>query len=116
MEERAEYCRLRGVMRNVALVKMEEKDLLNLPTLLIQMAAYEDDKDPHHPRKGEFETGLVGDVDPGFLRRHSHHPRDALHGVFVQQGHVHSTHLLHGIQVGGVIGANAIQGNNVLLD
>jgi len=97
-------------------VKMEEKDLLLLPTVLIQLAAYDE---VGSPLQGDLEKfpGLVGkDVDPAS-------PMDVLLAVpathymeYSPSKGTYTPRIYFTESAGGVIGANAMQGHNVLFD
>ncbi|KAL9186464.1 hypothetical protein ACHAXT_005702 [Thalassiosira profunda] len=96
-------------------VKMEERDLLLLPTVLVQMAAYS------NVRRGvdqQFEKfpGLAGEIDP-------ESPQDVILAIpathymeYSPSKGTYTPRIYFTESRGGVIGANAMQGHNVLFD
>lgn len=95
-------------------VKMDEKDLLLLPTVLIQMAAY--DAAPRPDLDFHKLPGLVGDLDPTSSQ-------DILLAIpathymeYSPSKGTYTPRIYFTETKGGVIGANAMQGHNVLFD
>ncbi|KAL7549524.1 hypothetical protein ACHAWF_012786, partial [Thalassiosira exigua] len=93
-------------------VTMDEKDLLLLPTVLIQMAAYDDTP----VRQIGKISGLAGDIDPTS-------PQDVVLAIpathymeFSPSKGTYTPRIYFTESRGGVIGANAMQGHNVLFD
>lgn len=94
-------------------VKMDAKDLLLLPTVLVQMAAYDDTSRPHQAGK---IPGLAGDIDPDS-------PQDIILAIpathymeFSPSKGTYTPRIYFTETRGGVLGANAMQGHNVLFD
>ncbi|KAL7537019.1 hypothetical protein ACHAXR_007540 [Thalassiosira sp. AJA248-18] len=98
-------------------VKMDQRSILLLPTVLIQMAAYDDG--PSRPQQRdqiEKVSGLAGDIDPSS-------PRDVILAVpathymeFSPSKGTYTPRIYFTESKGGVVGANAMQGHNVLFD
>mmetsp|Transcript_3238 Transcript_3238/g.7165 ORF Transcript_3238/g.7165 Transcript_3238/m.7165 type:complete len:804 (-) Transcript_3238:211-2622(-) len=106
--------RVTGRTYSNAPVKMNEKDLLLLPTVLVQMAAY-DDTPPPEKDMGKY-PGLAGHVSP-------QSPQDVLLAIpathymeYSPSKGTYTPRIYFTETAGGVIGANAMQGHNVLFD
>lgn len=96
-------------------VALSQKDILQLPTVLIQLAAYDD---MPNPVRNELEiiTGLAGDIDPSS-------PHDILLAIpathymeYSPSKRSFTPRLYFTESKGGVIGSNAMQRHNVLFD
>ena len=96
-------------------VKMNEKDLLLLPTVLVQFAAYDNSPHPHNEQSEKF-PGLAGEVDPSS-------PQDIILAIpathymeYSPSKGTYTPRIYFTESRGGVLGANAMQGHNVLFD
>jgi len=98
-------------------VKIDKKDLLLLPTVLIQMQAYDEYANPLL-KMDEIDkmVGLAGDID-------SDSPQDIILAVpathymeYSASKETYTPRIYFTESKGGVIGANAMQGHNVLFD
>ncbi len=96
-------------------VKISKKDLLLLPTVLIQLAAYDSTPDPLN-HKLETTPGLIGEIDPTS-------PQDILLAIpathymeYSPSRGTYTPRIYFTESQGGVIGSNAMQGHNVLFD
>jgi len=96
-------------------VKISKKDLLLLPTVLIQLAAYDSTPDPLS-HKLETTPGLIGEIDPTS-------PQDILLAIpathymeYSPSRGTYTPRIYFTESQGGVIGSNAMQGHNVLFD
>mmetsp|Transcript_67852 Transcript_67852/g.100558 ORF Transcript_67852/g.100558 Transcript_67852/m.100558 type:complete len:848 (+) Transcript_67852:1612-4155(+) len=96
-------------------IKLSRDELLRLPTVLIQLRAYDEFPDPSIPP--ESTTGLVGPkLDPSS-------PHDVLLAIpathymeYSPSKDLYTSRLYFTESRGGVIGANAMQGHDVLFD
>lgn len=97
-------------------VALSQSDLLMLPTVLIQLAAYDDEVDPARPEDVEMVAGLAGDIDPSS-------PHDVVLAIpathymeYSPSKRTYTPRLYFTESKGGVIGSNAMQRHNVLFD
>jgi len=98
-------------------LRMSKKDLLLLPTVLIQLTAYEDSPDPTSGgRNFDSVIGLAADLDPTS-------PQDVLLAIpathymeYSPSKGTYTPRIYFTESQGGVIGSNAMQGHNVLFD
>lgn len=98
-------------------LKMSKKDLLLLPTVLVQLTAYEDSPDPSTGGHNfDSVPGLAADLD-----RTS--PQDVLLAIpamhymeYSPSKGTYTPRIYFTESQGGVIGSNAMQGHNVLFD
>ena len=96
-------------------VALSQTDLLKLPTVLIQLAAYDDEINSGE-NNIEMVTGLVGDIDPSS-------PHDIILALpathymeYSPSKRTYTPRLYFSESKGGVIGSNAMQRHNVLFD
>ena len=96
-------------------VKIDKKDLLLLPTVLIQMQAYDEFSSQQKDQIDKIH-GLAGDIDPVS-------PQDIIVAVpathymeYSASKETYTPRIYFTETKGGVIGANAMQGHNVLFD
>ena len=96
-------------------VKIDKKDLLQLPTVLIQMQAYDEFAHPQMDAIDKTE-GLAGDID-------SSAPQDIILAVpathymeYSASKETYTPRIYFTETKGGVVGAHAMQGHNVLFD
>lgn len=104
-----------GVAYSNAPLRMSKKDLLLLPTVLVQLTAYEDSPDPS---SGHFDSviGLAANLDPTS-------PQDVILAIpathymeYSPSKGTYTPRIYFTESQGGVIGSNAMQGHNVLFD
>ena len=96
---------------------MSKKDLLLLPTVLVQLTAYEDSPDPSTGGHNfDSVVGLAADLDPTS-------PQDVLLAIpamhymeYSPSKGTYTPRIYFTESQGGVIGSNAMQGHNVLFD
>ena len=105
-----------GVAYSNAPLKMSKKDLLLLPTVLLQLTAYDDSPDPTTGRNFDSVIGLVGNLDPTS-------PQDVLLAIpathymeYSPSKGTYTPRIYFTETQGAVIGSNAMQGHNVLFD
>jgi hypothetical protein len=96
-------------------VALSQNDLLMLPTVLIQLAAYDDEINPA-ANNMEMVVGLAGEIDPSS-------PQDIILAVpathymeYSPSKRTYTPRLYFSESKGGVIGSNAMQRHNVLFD
>eukprot|EP00986_Skeletonema_menzelii_P007799 scaffold3105_cov213-Skeletonema_menzelii.AAC.1 len=106
-----------GVAYSNIPLRMSKKDLLLLPTVLVQLTAYEDSPDPSTGGHNfDSVIGLAADLDPTS-------PQDVLLAIpamhymeYSPSKGTYTPRIYFTENQGGVIGANAMQGHNVLFD
>jgi len=105
-----------GVAYSNVPLRMSKKDLLLLPTVLVQLTAYEDSPDIANGRNFDSVIGLAADLDPTS-------PQDVLLAIpathymeYSPSKGTYTPRIYFTETQGGVIGSNAMQGHNVLFD
>lgn len=105
-----------GVAYSNVPLRMSKKDLLLLPTVLVQLTAYDDSPDPTSGRTFDSVIGLAADLDPTS-------PQDVVLAIpathymeYSPSKGTYTPRIYFTESQGGVIGSNAMQGHNILFD